>query len=120
MYFFTVRLSRRVRRAQLFQIIFTFEYWTRQEQNRGELAAEFDGPCAERRIRRRSLKAGGFGREILLRTDSSGRAEAELSEGRDERVDTYRVQADTQQIDHLQNCDLATRPHKASKQSIGQ
>ena len=67
-----------------------------------------------------SLKAGGFGREVLLRTDSSGREEAELAEGRYERVDARRVQADTQQIDHLQNRDFATCMQEASKQPFGQ
>ena len=84
------------------------------------MRADLGGPCAERRIRRLSLKAGGFGREVLLRTDSSGRAEAELSEGRDEGIDTHREQAGAQQLDHLHYRDFATRLHEASKQPIGQ
>ena len=51
------------------------------------MRADIDGPCAERLIRSLSLKAGGFGREVLLRTDLSGRTEAELAEGRDEGID---------------------------------
>jgi hypothetical protein len=64
-----------------------------QERNGGGTRADLGGPCAERRIRRLSLKAGGFGREVLLRTDSSGRAEAKLSEGKGVGVDAHRKQA---------------------------
>ena len=53
------------------------------------MRADLGGPCAERRTKRLSLKAGGFGREVLLRTDLSGRAEADLSEGRQEGIDAY-------------------------------
>ena len=84
------------------------------------MSADLGGPCAERRIRRLSLKAGGFGREVLLRTDSSGRAEAELSEGRDEGIDTHGEQAGAQQFDHLHYRDFATRSHKAAKQAMSQ